>query len=283
VVSIANNNNIKVTGKQVFSGNIDYATGNVESKDSVEINGSVFPGFSVAARGNIVISENVDSASITTKANAIVRSGLIGREGMIKARGDIDIRFIQQSRVEAGGIVLIRKEAYYSIIQADKAIHCGEKSTILGCTLLSGGDISAGKIGSTGAKPSIIAAGVNVQRYWKKSELKKKIDELQDDIIVLQQRHGSLAHDLRKYKKISNELSMLSETYNNLNLISDANELSLREPLMNYSQSKIVISGIVEQGTLIQIGNLFCVLEKQHASVTFKLDERQEKIIHTTT
>lgn len=280
IISVANGNSIKVSSKRTIAGDIDYSTGNIESKDSVEISGSVKPGFTVTTRGDVVIGGTIDSGIITTQSNAVIRSGLLGKNGSVTAHGDIDIHFVEHSTVQAGGTAIIRKQSYYSTVQAEHSIQCDENSTILGSILISGGDIKTGTIGSTNAAPSTIVAGVANDRYWKKVELLQNQKQIEEKLLLLQQRYGSLAHQKRKYNDLQEQLEETAGIINTLNLIPDTPEFSRKKPFMNNEPSTITVTGSVYHGTIIQIGNIVQVLDSSYTNVVFHLDEKFEKIVH---
>ena len=55
--------------------------------------------------------------------------------------GDIDVPFVEQASITAGGTVIIRKQAYYSRVFAGGDIHCQEGSKVMGGIIMAGRDI----------------------------------------------------------------------------------------------------------------------------------------------
>jgi len=118
ILTVVNDCEIWVCSKQEIKGDIDYTTGNIDSKDSVIVHGAVQPGFKVSACGDLEIKKEVMSAAISSEANIVIKGGITGKKTLIKSLGDVDFRFIEQGNIEAGGNVIVRKQSYYSDILA---------------------------------------------------------------------------------------------------------------------------------------------------------------------
>ena len=164
VLSIINNNTIKVLSHKTIPGDIDFETGNVESMNALTILGSVQPGFRVTTGGDLKISGSVMSAFVVCDGNLVVLGGTTGKNSTLKAKGDADINFIEQGSLKCGGIAVVRKQSYYSDIYTGSDIRCRETSTIMGGQLIAEGNISLGSVGSENSTPALIAAGVIADR-----------------------------------------------------------------------------------------------------------------------
>lgn len=75
VLSVVSDTCVKVSGKHVISGDIDFHTGNIDSRDAVEISGSVRPGFKVTTGGDVVVGGSVESARVVSRGNVVIRGG----------------------------------------------------------------------------------------------------------------------------------------------------------------------------------------------------------------
>ena len=85
-----------------ISGDVNYDTGNIDFNGSVQISGSVLPGFSVKARGDIIIEKNVDDAHIEADGDIIVKMGVTGKEGVkLIANGKVTAKYLLNANVEA--------------------------------------------------------------------------------------------------------------------------------------------------------------------------------------
>ncbi|AEE13663.1 protein of unknown function DUF342 [Thermodesulfobium narugense DSM 14796] len=141
---------------------IDFATGNIVFKGSVNIRGSVLSGFSVEADGDVIISGIVEEAVIKAKGNVIIRTGFEGgTNGFIQAGKSVNIRFIHNGKVFAGEDVLVESEAFFSKITAGgKVLMQGRNSQITGGSVEAGIEIRARVIGSYKHTKTLVSAGV---------------------------------------------------------------------------------------------------------------------------
>ncbi len=293
VLSIVNNNVIKVLSHHVIAGNVDYETGNVQSMNSVTIQGSVQPGFKIDVGGDLRIIGGISSALIHCNGNVVINGGITGKSPMLVTNGDIDLNFIENGVIDAGGLVVVRRQSYYSKISAGAAVRCQMTSKIMGGKLIAAGNITAGDIGSENSTPSILAAGVLNERLQQYLNFKSFIVDQQEAIIQWLHKYKGSSQS-KKIKKMEQELSETKLKLLRLNLIPgsgtfsrtappddappDAEEFS-DENSIAIEKIKIDIHGTVFGGTEIRIGNRTMKLDKTVSKRQFKLDPKGKRII----
>ncbi len=297
VLSIVNNNTIKVCSHQIIYGDIDYKTGNIESMNCVTIRGSVQPGFRVTVSGDVEITGSVMSTTIHSLGNLVVKGGITGKNSLLDVKGDADINFIEQGTLKCGGIAVIRKQSYYSDITAGGNIRFHQASKIIGGNIVAEGNITIGDVGSANCNPSFIAAGVVADRLLQFNTLKASIIEQQDEIILwLQRYHGSSTS--KKVKNMEKELAETKLNLLRLNMIpgtgiyskSGAPEDERTTLNEDYSAAggiaieaiKIDVVGTIFSGTRIQIGNCAMIIDKTLSSRQFKLHPNKKSILALT-
>jgi uncharacterized protein (DUF342 family) len=64
----------------VIHGNVDYESGNINFSGSVEVTGSVLPGFRIKASGDVLIREGVEDAIVESDGDVTVGTGVVGKE-----------------------------------------------------------------------------------------------------------------------------------------------------------------------------------------------------------
>lgn len=294
VLSIVNNSVIKVCSHQVILGDIDYQTGNVESMNCVTVRGSIQPGFKLTVGGDVEITGAVMSAKVATDGNIIVKGGITGKSCILEAKGDADINFIEQCSLQCGGIAVIRKQSYYSDINAGSDIRCHQSSKIIGGRLIAAGNVTIGNVGSKNCTPALIAAGVIAERLLHHSNLKANIIEQQNAIIQwLQRYHGSSTSKKEKAmeKELANcklkllRLNMIPGTglYSKTGDLEDENSASGGEYSstdgVEIEKIKIDVVGTIFADTRIQIGNCAMVIEKTVSFRQFKLHPNKKSIL----
>ncbi|MBN1496264.1 MAG: DUF342 domain-containing protein [Spirochaetes bacterium] len=99
---------ISVIPTAVISGDVNYDTGNIDFDGSVHILGSVVSGFSVKARGDIIIEKNVDDAFIEAGGDITVKMGVVGKENVkLVAGGKVVAKYLLNAKVEAAGDIIV--------------------------------------------------------------------------------------------------------------------------------------------------------------------------------
>ena len=294
VLSIVNNNVIKVLSHQVIQGDINYETGNIDSKNCVTVIGSVQPGFKVHTDGDLKIGGSVMSASITSDANLVINGGITGKKSTIVAAGDCDINFIEQGSLNSGGLCVIRKQSYYSEVTADRDIRCKPASKIIGGLLYAGGSISLFDVGADTSVPCSIAAGVVPTRLRQYEEMKQSIIDQEEAIVQWVQRYKGSSTS-RKIRKMEKELADTKLKRIRFNLIpgtgkysrvtgpndapDDKNEEYIDEGGIDIQQITIDAHGSIYKDTEIRIGNLSLKLQKTVAHRQFKIHSNGKRII----
>ncbi len=296
VLSIVNNNVIKVLSHKTIPSDIDFETGNVESMNALTILGSVQPGFRVTTGGDTKISGSVMSGIIVCDGNLVVLGGTTGKNSTLQVKGDADINFIEQGSLKCGGIAVIRKQSYYSDIYAQSDIRCRETSTVIGGRLIAERNISLGSVGAENSTPALIAAGVMADRLDQLEQLKNSVVEQQDAIIQWLQRYRGSSRS-KKIRQMEQQLAETKLLLLRTNLIPGTGQYSrVAGPTddskdtiehEDYSSEggipiqdiKIDVLGTIFVGTLIRIGNRFLKLEKTVSNRQFKLHANGKTIL----
>lgn len=280
ILSLVNENSIKVCAKQVIQGNIDYNTGNIESQDAVEITGTILPGFRVKTHGDMVLGGNARSATIKCKGNLVVKGGIIGKKCKIKVAGDADFGFIEQGRLRVKGRVIIRKQAYYARIMANGEIHCEESSQVMAGFLMSASSLHLGNVGSPNAPPSLLAAGIAPGRYLRYLKMRSDLREVEQERLVFLQRYG-LKQKVKQRESLEKTIDSLYNDIAKLNLIpgTNANSADIGEEYLR--TISITVQGTIFSGTELQIGNATTILKNDLSGVRFTLDSHTGTFIET--
>ena len=295
VLTVIKNSVIKVSSRQVITGDVDFGVGHINSPNCVTIRGSVQPGFKVSTGGDLEIGKEVMSATISSEANVVIKGGITGKKTRVKALGDVDINFIEQGSIESGGIVVIRKQTYYSDISAAGDIRCRPNTTIIGGKLVAGGQLTVANVGSENCEPSLLAAGVDIERLKLQSELKQSIRQQQDEIIQWLQRYGGNARS-KKIRKMEAKVDETKMQQLKLNLIpgtelysrvgastpisaSEKEEQESATGRINIDKIHIDVSGTIYAGTELRIGNCKLLLTKNVSNRRFKLNQNRRQII----
>lgn len=278
VLSVVGDNTIRVSSKQKITGDINFATGNIQSFSCVEISGSVQPGFIIFAKGNVSISGTIQSASVSSHGNIVIKGGIIGKQSMVNVRGDADIHHIEKGHLAAGENIVIRAGAYYSVIQAGGNIHCPDNVKIIGGDLAAGGSLSCGQIGSPTAELMSIAVGVDPHRYKRYQELQQEYLEILQESQNWYNRHGRRQKMPQVVQELETKMRAIEHELSILNLIPGTPEDSLGDRMFCYTQASITVHSSITSGNSVRIGNEIMVLEHDLDGCIIKMDKNSGEI-----
>jgi len=298
VLSVVHDNVIKVCSKQVIPGNIDYSTGNIESRNCVVIHGSVLPGFQVKTGGDLEIRGSVMSTQVSSLSNIVIKGGIVGNVSSVRAFGDVDILFIEQGQIDCGGNCVVRKQCYYSHVFSGGNIRCKEHSTIVGGELISEGNISLGDAGAPGADPCFIAAGVVAERLYMSRKNQQLLEEHKTSIIQRCKGYTGVGR-IKKLRSLKDGIEEMKLQHLRLNMIpgtslysrtieeTDTNQQVQAETQNDQTDTESVdiscisidVHGTIFAGTLLQIGNQTLTVEHTITGRKFKLDDTKSHIL----
>ena len=292
VLSIVRGNVVRVCSKQEIPGDINYTTGNIESRNCIVINGSVYPGFLVKTGGDLEIKGSVMSTQVSSLSNIVVKGGITGSSSSVTASGDIDLHFIEQGHVHCDGNCVIRKQSYYSHISSGRSIRCKEHSVIIGGELVAEGSVSLGDVGAPGADPGLIAAGVVAKRLYQFRKLQQRLEEYEASIIQRLKGYTGMGRK-KKLRILKGNIETMKLQYLKVNMIpgtglysrpiEDSEKQKTRQGSKqtesDISSISIDVHGTIYAGTLLQIGNRTLTVERTAIQRRYQLDENKSHII----
>jgi uncharacterized protein (DUF342 family) len=187
------NNKINVMPIIEIKEDVDVSTGNIEFIGNVTIRGSVQPGFSVKAEGNVEIFGSV-SGGIVEGKNVIIKMGIQGmHRGYVKAKENVVAKFIENATVHAGVDILVSDVVLHSRITAGKKVQVeGRRGLIAGGTIMAGEEIRAKVVGTQMSTSTELEVGVNpvlreeyqhIRRETKKVEV--NLEQAQKALSIL--------------------------------------------------------------------------------------------------
>ncbi len=188
VLDIDEEGRISVENKITIDGNVNLETGNIHFPGSVEIKGSVGPGFMVEAEGNVLIRDNVEDATIKATGNVIIQNGAIGKEHVrITADGTVKVKFSQNATIRAGGDIYISESAIQTKAFAKESIQV--KGAVLGGDIIARHFLTVETAGSSSGVKTHLTAGRDpeieeqVETLSKKhSDYSKRLKEIIDEL-----------------------------------------------------------------------------------------------------
>lgn len=260
VLTIVGNDTIRVSAQQKIPGDVDFSTGNIRSHDAVHITGSILPNFMVSTKGDLLVGGSIQTASVNSHGNVVIKGGILGPTSNIKVQGDADVHHIERSVLHAGGNVIIRGSSYYSEISSGGNIQGADKVKLVGGRIVAGGSITVGQIGSSAATPTNIAVGTDARRFRRYLVMQETYEKILKESQSWYTRNGRDKKN-RAIAAMEEEMTDIEKEISRFNLIPGTPEDSLGNPDCFYTDAKITVSSRISAGTRIRIGNEITVLK----------------------
>lgn len=258
---------------------IDNSTGDIEYNGDVTVKGNILAGFSVKAKGNVVVQGVVEGATVVAGGDITLNRGVQGmNKAVIKAGGNIVSKFIESvSLVEAGGNIEADSILHSRVVAKGTITANGKKGLIIGGDVKSTSLIQAKTIGNEMGTATIVGVGVNPAMKKRMDELKKNLSIQGNNKIQLTQ----LMTALRKKQDIEGTLDkdkqeMLSKTMRNLLTIDQ--ELNawkkefeeLRTSIGEEKNASIKVSNVAYPGTQLVFGDVCMFLKEKYNYCQFR-------------
>ncbi len=282
VLTVIANTGVKVTAKHVISGDIDFHTGNIDSRDAVEISGSVKPGFKVITGGDLLIGGTIEAAHIVSHGNVVIRGGMVGKEAKIEADGDVDIPVIDNGAVSGKGSVRISREAYQAEIKSLEDISCTGQAKVVSSDLFAGGSITVIDVDTDTSPNSLLAAATLPERYVRHQKLLKAYHQAQAAVEAWYRRFGA-GSGHTQLAELQEELADAKASLASYNLVPGVGEHNRADGLRFSSRQRITVQGTIRAGAVIRIGNSETTLKKHYREGYFALNSENGKLEFRTT
>jgi uncharacterized protein (DUF342 family) len=280
---------INVEPVHIVQGGVNLKTGNIIFLGTVIINGNVEDGFSVKAAGNIEVNGTVEKAELDAEGDIVVHQGITGKGGgIVRAGRSVWARFIENSVIEAGNMVIASDGIINSRVDAFKRIVCqGKHAHIVGGRLRASEEINAKIIGSPmGGTETICEVGIDPKSKElvaalteNKVVLERELEEVQlnlQTLMNLKKQRQSLPEDKEAYfKELTEKRRNLAE-----DLKKNGEEFNkLQEHLDDFTiRGRVSASYKVYPGVRIFIRDIREDVRDEFRSVTFTLEDDLVKI-----
>ncbi len=187
--------NISVCPEYQLKGDIGFETGDVDFDGNVVVSGTVKQGFKVKCAS--LTANEIQGAEVDISGDLNVSMGIVDTE-LVKVKGNVQAKFIHNSKINAFGDLIIQKEIIDSKIFLSGA--CINKGgSIINSEISAKMGIDAGSIGNKSSKPSMLTVGVdeNTNRLVAKVDAKlhvnnTAINELAQEVKELEKEDQAL-------------------------------------------------------------------------------------------
>lgn len=262
------------------AGDVDAGTGDIEYNGNIEVKGNVLSGFSLKAKGNIIVNGVVEGADLSADGDIVLKRGVQGMsKGCLEAKGNIVSRFIENATVYAGGNVTAEAILHSHVSAGDSILVTGHKGFITGGKVCAGVCIEAKTIGSTMGAETTISVGIDPKE-------RERLQEIQKELVALQKEQARLEPLVRKITqtlgagvklpadKAQQMKTIVVQYQNNKSLYEQREDESfeLMEKEEFVKDARIRVSGKIYPGVKIMISDSMLVIKDIAQYCQFRQD-----------
>lgn len=261
------NNAFSVEETLVINGDVDVSSGNIDFIGAVTVKGSVFEGFRVTSKKNVVINGSVNNAEIVADGDISIKIGAINSS--IESKGNIKLGFCENCKVHAVGNVESASFVGGEVFAEEKILATG-KGVMMGGKYTALDGVEASVIGSDKYVKTEITLGNNAILNKERDTLTKEIASMEDKADQLGKILTTL-NELAKKAKLPPEREQLKTEAlrNRLKLQSEIKKANVRiseidEALKLMQNLSVGCKRQFYPGVILRINN--CVLQVNAAT-----------------
>ena len=263
---------IIVTNVYNLRGDVDFNTGHIISKGSLNITGNVISGFNLEMSENIKIMGYVNDSIIKTGGDVSIQGGFTGTGiGKIVSGGNVCARYIRNQTVYSRGSITVDKEVVDAQLFAKDDIKAkNNEAVIIGGKLVAGGNITVSTIGHEYGMTTLLEVGYDYDLINKIKEIDIKLMEARKELAALKaQIQGKMsAGFLMEYQNKKNIVDELFKEKNNC-----------KGSISSLSGSKITVSGKIYPGVKMIIDGYKLDINEMLVSKVFYASQEEEGIV----
>jgi hypothetical protein len=266
---------------------VDVSTGNLDYEGSIHIAGNVTENYEVRAGGNVIVDGLVESAKVVAGGSIIIAKGMNGNaKGFLKAGGDIIVRYLENTRVVAGGYVQADAILHSRVSAGTEVVVEGKKGLIVGGYVQAANKVISKSIGAAMGSSTILEVGVNPLLKTQYSRVQKAVE---DDTKTVKNAKVILANfkerlqsgsqysenDLKYMKSVA---TLVEEKSAELEELKERLE-KLQELLAVQNQAQVVINDAIYAGTTIIIGDVSRTLQSDYHYCKFGREQGEVRML----
>lgn len=292
-----NKNVISILPIAVINSDVNYESGNIDFNGSVLIKGSVLPGFSVKAKGDVIIEKSVEDAYVEADGDVTVKMGVVGKDNAkIVLTGKLTAKYLLNATVEAAGEITIEDSIINSnVFSNDKISVVSKHGKIIGGKTTALYNITVNVAGSPNETAETqLFVGRNLF-------IEKELDDVNKEISIWRQKITETIRELKvnfgesvfenpkefiailppiKKKKCLLLLKELSDSNKELKILTEKSK-EIQAKLKLDKEPTIIVKNRVYPGTSINIKRSVKKIEKPADNLKF-YEDPNDRIIRFT-
>ena len=163
-----------------IAGDVDSSVGNITFVGDVVVKGEVFEGFKISSNANIIVSGNVNSATLEADGDIIIKKGCINSN--VTAHGSVTINFCEYSNIKCDGDLTSSNFVICDVYCGGTLTTKGKTGGLMGGKYTCLNSVEASGIGTKNYTPTLLTVGDNALLSEEKEAVLKQIEKLKGDL-----------------------------------------------------------------------------------------------------
>ena len=200
--------NVSVYPELRIKGDVCYETGNIQFDGNIYVEGTIRQGFSV--KGASLAADQVEGAGkIELTGDLNVTSGIVDAS-LIQVMGSVHARYVNRSKIDAFGDLIVQKEIIDSTIRLSGAC-INETGIIMSSDISAKLGVSAGIIGTEVSSPSTISVGVDAYINSLVADIDARLNKNMNDSAKLKNDISTLETEYHKLHEVIAKHSLVQD------------------------------------------------------------------------
>lgn len=166
-------------------GDVDASVGNINFVGDVIVKGEVMEGFRISSNGNIIVSGNVNGATLECDGDIIIKKGCINSK--IVAHGSVTINFCEHSNIRCDGDLVSSNFVICDVYCGNLSVK-GTHGGLMGGSYTSLTSVEISNIGTKNYTPTVLTVGDNALLSEEKNAVLKEMEKQQktlNDLVLV--------------------------------------------------------------------------------------------------
>ncbi len=239
------------------------STGDIEYEGNVTVKGNVITGYTIRAKGDIIVEGVVEGANLVAEGQIILKRGIQGGgRGMLQAGSNITTKFIESAEVTCGGYVQTESIMHSRVNARGDVSVGGKKGFITGGFVHAGNCISAKLAGNNLETKTELEVGTDTELMNEVHGYEAEIPRLEEDYAKITTILTTFAKKIQRGEKLDekiiNNIKAMKVQYNQLSVDIEEKKAKLEtlkaEIAANSANGCIKISDTIFPGCKVTIG-----------------------------
>jgi uncharacterized protein len=174
----AKDGKIQVAQVMIIDGDVDHASGSIETDYAVIIKGDIQQGFKVKSGADIQVSGVIEDARVTAQGNLDVKGGILPGKNRVKAHGTISAAFVREREVKCCDLVIYESIRHCDVLATGSVT----AKVILGGHVKAANQVICEELGGRIEAETLVHVGVDPFIRSLVEETRKRAEEMESEV-----------------------------------------------------------------------------------------------------